>query len=125
MSKTNQICITCTQRDTCQYYDQNRTICVPVMTEQEMQQQIAIEQGKVNALRQEVADMNKEREYWQHYRIQAAIANQQAILSNYDYFSQGIRVECNEHEKKRTQVIAEMAVELADALIAELQKKQD
>ena len=60
---------------------------------------------------------------WQHYRIQAAIANQQAILSNYDYFSQGIRVECNEHEKKRTQVIAEMAVELADALIAELQEK--
>lgn len=62
---------------------------------------------------------------WQHYRIKAAIANQQAILSNYDYFSHGIRVECNEHEKKRTQVIAEMAVELADALIAELQKKQD
>lgn len=30
MSRTNQICITCIQRDTCQYYDPNRTICVPV-----------------------------------------------------------------------------------------------
>ena len=30
MSKTNQVCITCAQRDICQYYDPNRTFCVPV-----------------------------------------------------------------------------------------------
>jgi len=83
------------------------------MTEQEMQLQIAIEQGKVNTLRQEVAEMNKEREYWQHYRIQAAIAAMQSIadtLGSVDY---------------NKELIAKHAVELADALIEELQKKQD
>lgn len=106
MSKTNQVCITCTQRDICQYYDTNRTMCVPV---------------KVSDYGQFVGSLQPTVD-WQHYRIKASIANQQAILSNYGFFSHSIRAECNEHEKKRTQVIAEMAVELADALIEELKK---
>ena len=124
MSKTNQICITCTQRDTCQYYDQNRTICVPVMTEQEMQQQIAIEQGKVNALRQEVADMNKEREYWQHYRIQAAIAAIQGLVSNEIHLNHADKV-AEEKGINTSTFLAKCAIDIADALVAELQKKQD
>ena len=110
MSKTNQVCITCAQRDTCQYYNPNRTICVPVMTEQEMQFELMKSQEKVNALRQEVAAMNKECEYWQHYRIQAAIA-----------VMQGITPEWGNNAKQ----YAEWAVQVADALVAELQKKQD
>lgn len=80
------------------------------MTEQEMQLQIAIEQGKANALRQEVAEMNKEREYWQQIRIQAAIA----VL-------QGITLEWGNNEKQ----YAEWAVQVADALVAELKRSDD
>ena len=82
------------------------------MTEQEMQLQIAIEQGKVNALRQEVAEMNKEREYWQHYRIQAAIAAMDIVNGAYNIH--------NDMER-----LVRHSVKLADALIEELQKKQD
>ena len=97
MSKTNQICITCTQRDTCQYYDQNRTICVPVKES---------DYGQFAGSLQSTID-------WQHYRIQAAIAAMQSIadsLGSIDY---------------NKELIAKHAVELADALISELQKKQD
>lgn len=51
--------------------------------------------------------------YWQHYRIQAAIAAMQSIadaLGSVDY---------------NKELIAKHAVELADALIAELQKKEE
>ena len=81
------------------------------MTEQEIQLQIAIEQGKVNALRQEVADMNKEREYWQQVHIQAAIAAMPIVADD------GYNVRNEQY------LIAKYAVQLADALIAELQKK--
>ena len=94
------------------------------MTEQEIQLQIAIEQGKANALRQEVAEMNKEREYWQHYRIQAAIAAMQGMLAN-ETHSASVGIIAKEDGKSNTEVMAEAAVQLADALIAELQKKQD
>ena len=77
------------------------------MTEQEMQLQIAIEQGKVNTLRQEVAEMNKEREYWQHYRIHAAIEFAAQILAN--------------HGGAPTSV-AKDAVDYADALVEELKR---
>lgn len=122
MSNTNQICITCTQRDTCQYYDPNRTICVPIMTEQEMQFELMKSQEKVNALRQEVAEMNKEREYWQHYRIQASIAAMQGLISGGIYTSSTIRL-AKERGQSGTEFIAQMATEFADDLIAELQKK--
>ena len=86
-----------------------------MMTEQEMQLQIAKEQGKANILRQEIAAMNKEREYWQHYRIQASIAAMQIVADK----NRSVR---DQHEQH---LIAIYSVELADTLIAELQKKQD
>ena len=125
MSNTNQICITCTQRDTCQYYDPNRTICVPVITEQEMQLQIAIEQGKVNALRQEVAEMNKERECQQHCRIQFVGQIASAIVSNYEFYAEGIAEECKRSGKSRPEMIAQMSLEIADALVAEMKRSDD
>jgi hypothetical protein len=79
------------------------------MTEQEMQLQIAIEQGKVNTLRQEVAEMNKEREYWQHYRIHAAIAAMNIVKGAYNVH--------NDMER-----LVRHSVKLADALVAELKK---
>ena len=92
------------------------------MTEQEMQMKLASQQEKIKALRQEVAEMNKEREYWQHYRIQAAIAAMQAVLTNYEYYAEGIKTECENSNTTRPKVVAFMARELADALVAELKK---
>ena len=80
------------------------------MTEQDMQLQIAIEQGKINALRQEVAEMNKEREYWQQVRIQAAIVAMNIVKGAY-----------NIHNDVKQ--LAHHSVIIADALIKELQKK--
>ena len=76
------------------------------MTEQDMQLQIAREQGKVNALRQEVAEMNKEREYWQQVRIQAAIAAMQTV----------------DDHVSTVEELAARCVRYADALVAELKK---
>jgi len=81
------------------------------MTEQEMQFKLMESQEKVNALRQEVAAMNKECEYWQQVRIQAAIAAMNIVADD------GYNVRNEQH------LIAKYAVEIADALIAELQKK--
>lgn len=64
MSKTNQVCITCTQRDICQYYDPNRTLCVPV---------------KVGDYGQFAGSLKQSTIDWQHYRIQAAIAAMQTV----------------------------------------------
>ena len=79
------------------------------MTEQEMQLQIAKEQDKVNALRQEIAEMNNEREYWQQARIQAAIAAMNIVKGAYNVH--------NDMER-----LVHHAVRIADALIAELRK---
>ena len=84
------------------------------MSEQEMQMKLASQQEKVNALRQEVAAMNKEREYWQHYRNQAAIAAMQAELTNPNN-------EFSMCEDKQA-IIVRRAVSYADALVAELRK---
>lgn len=80
------------------------------MTEQEMQFELMKSQEKVNALRQEVAEINMEREYWQQARIQAAIAAMSIVADD------GYNVRNEQH------LIAKYAVELADALIAELKK---
>ena len=72
-----------------------------------MQMKLSSQQEKVNALRQEVAEMNKEREFWQQVRIQASIA----IVQGWASTPQGI-----------TKNYMKGAVELADALIAELKK---
>jgi hypothetical protein len=77
------------------------------MTGQEMKLQIAIEQGKVNALRQEVAEMNKEHEYWQQVRIQAAIAAMSIVKDAYNVYDE---IERFVHH----------SVRIADALIQEL-----
>lgn len=80
------------------------------MSEQEMQFELMKSQEKVNALRQGVAAMNKEREDWRHYRIQAAIA----VL-------QGITPEWGNNAKQ----YAEWAVQVADALVEELKRSDD
>jgi hypothetical protein len=79
------------------------------MTEQEMQFELMKSQEKVNALRQEVAEMNKERVYWQHYRIQAAIAAMQAESSN----PNNTFHVCEDKDA----IIAKRSVRRADALI--------
>lgn len=79
------------------------------MSEQEMQMKLASQQGKVEALRQEVAEINKEREYWQNYRIQAAIAAMDIVKGAY-----------NIHED--IEQLVQHAVRIADALIAKLKK---
>lgn len=88
------------------------------MTEQEMQMKLALQQEKVETLRQEVAEMNKEQEYWQHYHIQAAIAAMQGMLANPAH--QKVQVESGE---PFGYFYAMNAIMCADVLIAELQKK--
>ena len=80
------------------------------MSEQEMQMKLASQQEKVNALRQEVGEMNKEREYWQQVRIQASIAAMGVVKGAYNVH--------NDMER-----LVHHAVRMADALVAELQKK--
>ena len=97
------------------------------MTEQEMQFELMKSQEKVNELRQEVASMNKEREYWQQVRIQAAIAAMQGQLSNDESVKQMIEtldsVALPDKTKAYMNLVARSSVMLADALVAELQKK--
>ena len=113
MSKTNQICITCTQRDTCQYYDPNRTICVPVKVS---------DYGQFAGSLQPTID-------WQHYRIKAAIAAMQGQLANDESVNQMIETldyaSLPDKTKAYMNLVAQSSVMLADALIEELQKKQD
>lgn len=79
------------------------------MTEQEMQIEIAKEQGKANMLRQEIAAMNKEPVNWQQVRIQAAIAAMNIVKGAYNIYDE---VERFVHH----------SVRIADALVAELKK---
>jgi hypothetical protein len=79
-----------------------------IMTEKEMQFELMKSQEKVNELRQEVAEMNKEREYWQQVHIQAAIEFAAQILGNLGGAPTSV---------------AKDAVDYADALVAELQNK--
>ena len=92
MSKTNQVCITCTQRDTCQYYDPNRTLCVPV---------------KVSDYVQFAGSLQPTID-WQQVRINAAIAAMQGMLIG----------DTAPHDA----ALSISAVELADALVAELKR---
>ena len=101
MSKTNQVCITCTQRDTCQYYDTNRTICVPVKVS---------DYGQFAGSLQPTID-------WRQVRIQAAIAAMQAELSN----PSNVFMAC---EDKKA-IIVKRSVGYADALVAELKRSDD
>jgi len=97
------------------------------MTEQEMQFELMKSQEKVNELRQEVASMNKECEYWQKVRTQAAIAAMQGQLANDESVKQMIdtldSVALPDKTKAYMNLVARSSVMLADALVAELQKK--
>lgn len=104
MSNTNQICITCTQRDTCQYYGPNRTICVPVNVS---------DYGQFAGSLQPTID-------WQHYRIKAAIAAMQGMLANPEHHK--IQVESGVPFSNFYAVNARLC---ADALVAELKKEQE
>lgn len=64
-----------------------------------------------------VAEMNKEREFWQQVRIQAAIAAMQGMLANPAY--QKVQVESGE---PFGYFYAMNAIMCADVLIAELKK---
>lgn len=82
-------------------------------TERERQLELDLEQAKAENLRQEVAKMNKEQEYWWQVRIQAAI-----------------KLTCALSEKMlgtgySERQIVKQAVELADALVAELKRSED
>ena len=90
------------------------------MSEQEMQMKLASQQWKVEALRQEVAEMNKEREYWQQARIQAAIAAMQSYISDGERMAL-VSKKFDYEDKAISKFIAKGAVMYADALIEELQ----
>jgi hypothetical protein len=66
---------------------------------------------------------------WQHYRIQASIAAMQGQLANDESVKQMIEtldyVSLPDKTKAYMNLVAQSSVMLADALIAELQKKQD
>lgn len=95
------------------------------MTEQERQFDLATKQGQVEALRQEVAEMNKEHECRQQVRIRFVGQIASAIIGNYEFYAPGIAEECMRSGKSRPEMIAQMSLEIADALIAELQRKQN
>lgn len=46
-------------------------------------------------------------------------------MSNYEFYAQGIAEECKRSGKSRPEMVAQMSLDIADALIAELQKKGD
>lgn len=66
---------------------------------------------------------------WQHYRIQAAIAAMQGQLANDESVKQMIETldyaSLPDKTKAYMNLVAQSSVMLADALISELQKKQD
>ena len=95
------------------------------MSEQEMQMKIVSQQEKIRALRQEIAEMNKEREFWQHYRIQASIATMQGMVISDAYCSEEPVGPAYQIKRRKWAParIAQEAVAYADFLIAELQKK--
>jgi len=80
-------------------------------TERELQLELALEQAKAENLRHEVAKMNKEQDSWQQIHTQAAIAAMPIVADD------GYNVRNEQH------LIAKYAVQLADELIVELQKK--
>lgn len=83
-------------------------------TEREQQLELALEQAKLENLRREVTDLNKEEKSWHQIRIDAAV-----------------KLTCALSEKMlgagySERQIAKQATELTDALVAELKKgRQD
>lgn len=94
------------------------------MSEQEMQMKLASQQEKIKALRQDVAEMNKEREFWQQARIQVAIAAMQAHINDAERMAM-ISINLNHDDGAVTRFIAKVSVMYADALIKELKGGQE
>ena len=91
------------------------------MSEQETQMKLASQQEKVEALRQEVAEMNKEREFWKQVYIQASIAAMQGMLSSKETMV-SITAKAKERNISVPKALAMLSVGDADALIDELKK---
>lgn len=66
----------------------------------------------------------QEKWYWNDKRIWAAIAAMHGMLSN-ERHSASVAIIAKEADKSNVEVIAEAAVQLADALITELKKKEE
>ena len=82
-------------------------------TEREQQLELELEQAKAENLRHEVAKMNKNQEYWQQVRIDAAVKLTCALSEK--------MLGAGFSEKQ----IVKQTVELTDALVAELKKGDD
>lgn len=61
---------------------------------------------------------------WKQVRIQFAGQIASAIMSNYGFYAQSIAEECKRSRKLKTEMVALMSLEIADALIAELKKEE-
>ena len=93
-------------------------------TEREQQLELELEQAKAETLRQEVAKMNKEQEYWQQVRIDAAIAAMQGVVSNEIHLNHADKV-AEEKGINTSTFLAKCAIDCADALVAELKRSED
>lgn len=59
---------------------------------------------------------------WQQAYIQFVGQIASAIISNYEFYAQGIAKECKRSGKLKTEMVAQMSIEIADALIEGLEK---
>ena len=61
---------------------------------------------------------------WQQVRIQFVGQISSSIMSDCEFYAQGIVDECKMSGKSYLEVISQMSLELADALIEELKKEE-
>ena len=61
---------------------------------------------------------------WQQARIQFVGQIASAIISNYEFYAQAIAKECKRSGSLKSEMVAQMSLEIADALIEGLQKKE-
>lgn len=61
----------------------------------------------------------------QQARIQFVGQIASAIMSNYEFYAQGIAEECKSSGRSRPEMIAQMSLEIADALVAEIKHSED
>ena len=80
-------------------------------TERERQLELELEQAKAENLRQEVAKMNKEQDYWQQVHIDAVVKLTCALSEK--------MLEAGYSEKQ----IVKRAIELANVLVHELKQR--
>lgn len=92
-------------------------------TERERQLELELEQVKTENLRHEVAKMNKEQEYWEQVRINAAMYAMQGQLAN-QVLTENM-IESVENVANFPKVVANASVRFADALVAELKRSED